>query len=64
MVQMEVSNMYIDMGVNNGSEKWTGKNTAELKTLPDKKKKTSNLLEFSVRKCCWVYFLWFVWKKQ
>jgi len=28
MVQVEVSNMYIDMGVNNGSEKWTGKNTA------------------------------------
>ena len=28
MVQVEMSNMYIDMGVNNGSEKWTGKNTA------------------------------------
>ena len=28
MVQVEVSNMYIDMNVNNGSEKWTGKNTA------------------------------------
>jgi len=25
MVQVEMSNMYIDMGVNNGSEKWTGK---------------------------------------
>jgi len=23
-----MSNMYIDMGLNNGSEKWTGKNTA------------------------------------
>ena len=29
MVQVEMSNMYIDMGVNNGSEKWTGKNTAK-----------------------------------
>jgi len=28
MVQVEMINMYIDMGVNNGSEKWTGKNTA------------------------------------
>ena len=28
MVQVEMSNMYIDMGVNNGSEKWRGKNTA------------------------------------
>ena len=28
MVQVERSNTYIDMGVNNGSEKWTGKNTA------------------------------------
>ena len=28
MEQVEVSNKYIDMGVNNGSEKWTGKNTA------------------------------------
>jgi len=28
MVQVEMSNMYIDMGVNNSSEKWTGKNTA------------------------------------
>ena len=28
MVQVEMSNMYIDVGVNNGSEKWTGKNTA------------------------------------
>jgi len=28
MVQMEMSNTYIDMGVNNDSEKWTGKNTA------------------------------------
>jgi len=28
MVQMEVSNMCIDMGVNNGSENGTGKNTA------------------------------------
>jgi len=28
MVQVEVSNTYIDMGVNNGSEKWTRKNTA------------------------------------
>jgi len=27
-VQVEMSNMYIDMGVNNGSEKGTGKNTA------------------------------------
>ena len=25
MVQVEVSNTYIDMNVNNGSEKWTGK---------------------------------------
>jgi len=30
MVQVEMSNMHIDMGVNNGSEKWTGKNTATL----------------------------------
>jgi len=28
MVQVEMSNMYIDMGVNNGSEKWSEKNTA------------------------------------
>jgi len=28
MVQVEMRNMYIDMGVNNGSEKGTGKNTA------------------------------------
>jgi len=28
MVQVEMSNTYIDMSVNNGSEKWTGKNTA------------------------------------
>jgi len=28
MVQVEVSNTYIDMNVNNGSEKWRGKNTA------------------------------------
>ena len=28
MVQVEVSNTYIDMNVNNGSEKWTGKNSA------------------------------------
>ena len=28
MVQVEMSNMYIDMGVNNGSEKLTEKNTA------------------------------------
>ena len=28
MVHVEVINMYIDMGVNNGSEKWTRKNTA------------------------------------
>jgi len=28
MVQVEVSNTYIDMDVNNGSKKWTGKNTA------------------------------------
>jgi len=28
MVQVEMSNMYIDMGVNNGSEKWKRKNTA------------------------------------
>jgi len=28
MEQVEVSNTYIDMNVNNGSEKWTGKNTA------------------------------------
>ena len=28
MEQVEVSNKYIDMIVNNGSEKWTGKNTA------------------------------------
>ena len=28
MVQVEVSNMYIDMSVNNVSEKWTWKNTA------------------------------------
>jgi len=28
MVQVEMSNMYIDMSVNNGSEKWTGKNNA------------------------------------
>ena len=27
MVQVEMSNMYIDMNVNNGSEKWTGKKT-------------------------------------
>jgi len=25
MVQLEMSNMYTDVGVNNGSEKWTGK---------------------------------------
>jgi len=25
MEQVEMSNTYIDMGVNNGSEKWTGK---------------------------------------
>ena len=28
MVQMEMSNTYIDMGVNNDSEKCIGKNTA------------------------------------
>jgi len=28
MVQVEMSNTYIDMSVNNGSEKRTGKNTA------------------------------------
>jgi len=28
MVQVEMRNMYIDMGVNDGSEKRTGKNTA------------------------------------
>jgi len=28
MVQVEMSNMYIDMGVSNGSEKGKGKNTA------------------------------------
>ena len=28
MVQVEMSNMYTDMGVNNGSEKGTGKSTA------------------------------------
>jgi len=28
MEQVEVSNKYIDMNVNNGSEKWTGTNTA------------------------------------
>jgi len=28
MEQVEVSNKYIDMNVNNDSEKWTGKNTA------------------------------------
>jgi len=28
MIQVEMSNMYIDMSVNDGSEKWTGKNTA------------------------------------
>jgi len=28
MVQVEMTNTYIDMSVNNGSEKWTGKNTA------------------------------------
>ena len=28
MVHVEVSNTYIDMTVNNGSEKWTGKNNA------------------------------------
>jgi len=27
MVQVEVSNTYIDMNVHKGSEKWTGKNT-------------------------------------
>jgi len=34
MEQVEVSNMYIDMNVNNGSEKWTGKNTANLPPWP------------------------------
>jgi len=28
MEQVEMSNKYIDTNVNNGSEKWTGKNTA------------------------------------
>jgi len=28
MVQVEMSNMYIDMGINNVSEKGIGKNTA------------------------------------
>jgi len=28
MEQVEVSITYVDMNVNNGSEKWTGKNTA------------------------------------
>jgi len=38
MVQVEMSNMYIDMGANDGSEKWTGKNTAA----------TSRLLEYEI----------------
>ena len=33
MVQVEVSNTCIDMSVNNGSEKWTGKNTATTTNL-------------------------------
>jgi len=33
MEQVEVSNNYIDMNVNNGSEKWTGKNTATLQNF-------------------------------
>ena len=28
MEQMEMNNMYINMGANNGSEKWTEKNAA------------------------------------
>jgi len=28
MEKVEVNNKYIDMNVNNGSEKWIGKNTA------------------------------------
>ena len=32
-VQVEMNTMYIDMGVNSGSEKWTGKNTAVSDTL-------------------------------
>jgi len=33
MVQVEMSNIYIDVGVNNGSEKRTGKNTASSEML-------------------------------
>jgi len=33
MVQVEVSNKCIDMYVNNGSEKWTGKNIATFDML-------------------------------
>jgi len=33
MVQVEMNNIYINMGVNNGSEKWTEKNTAASEEL-------------------------------